>query len=409
MTLTVYMMIVLCLKPWKFSTCNTVDGCIKFGIAIICFTGTAYVELHPSELEVVRKQFEPIIITTFFVPLLIAVTFLAFVIWRRNLGTVYTHTERLLLAQRFRNVMAMASSMSNWEFTRLITLALPDQDRLDLLETTDVLIANVLKMQPSEKFLRRRVLPGTPYVVADNYRIGEAIRKRGLHDLPAMKDELLLQKFATELTAKRSNVKMPGSWESQVNKFRGLQDRDTFFPMLDVNGDGVISRGEFVQVAKRNDCNTLADEQIHVLFDLIDLDGSGEIRVDEICAALWVVMHDRDPKNDVQPEMVAQHAKTQGGCHKAHGERADGHLNSRGIPESGQSVAASDASSSACEAVSKSCVLSPAAALWCQWLPGGLTEGSGDALVSPWTLRVNTSPANVAPKDFFNIRSQNPN
>merc|ERR1719321_701045 len=186
------------MKPWKFVACNTVDVWMNFCTLLICLIAFSYVQFEPSELDAFHEQIQWFLLLVLFCPIFLALGHLAFVLWRKHLAKAHTHAERLQLVQRFRDVMAMASHMSNCEFTRLISAGLVDQDRRDLLEAVDVLIANVLKMQTGKQFSQRRLLQATPYVVADPKLIDKALKARGI-DTPAMHDRKLLRRFAKML------------------------------------------------------------------------------------------------------------------------------------------------------------------------------------------------------------------
>merc|ERR1719421_2376345 len=142
--------------------------------------------------------------------------------------------------------------MSNAQFNTLITLDVDDNDRIALLKALDVLVANVLKMQPGPSFWQQRIIPGHPFVVANNENIDQAIEERGIFDLPSVQDRLLLQRVAATIlhtnSNQRSNSKLStanigGSISSSKQRLRdgvdalnGCHYRDHFVS-LDISGD----------------------------------------------------------------------------------------------------------------------------------------------------------------------------
>merc|ERR1712046_18128 len=125
---------------------------------------------------------------------------LVLVVWRKYFASAQTYAERLQLAHSFRDVMAMASHMSNAEFNRMLTHQLPDNDRIVLVNAVDVLVSAVLKLQPGSGMLKRRIIPGQPYTVVSNQLLDKMCEDRGLTDAPALTERVLLQRVTTHMS-----------------------------------------------------------------------------------------------------------------------------------------------------------------------------------------------------------------
>merc|ERR1712224_221003 len=175
-------------------------------------------------------------------------------------------------------------------------------------------------MQTGKQFSQRRLLQATPYVVADPKLIDKALKARGI-DTPAMHDRKLLRRFAKmlqqELQQKQESDEpvdqaQPkedmesgrvgilqdmasglrnsiSEAQAKLNSVRGLHLQGVVWEILDVNGDGEICKAEFAQALAKNPNITLTDSEVDHVFNLLDIDGSQQIRVDEICAALQAV------------------------------------------------------------------------------------------------------------------------
>eukprot|EP00746_Dinoflagellata_sp_MGD_P076094 gnl/MRDRNA2_/MRDRNA2_30610_c0_seq1.p1 gnl/MRDRNA2_/MRDRNA2_30610_c0~~gnl/MRDRNA2_/MRDRNA2_30610_c0_seq1.p1 ORF type:complete len:864 (+),score=113.74 gnl/MRDRNA2_/MRDRNA2_30610_c0_seq1:1-2592(+) len=303
--LMMYTIMLLNLQPWKFFECTRVDAVMK--IAMVCFLllATAFVDINDEDRKSTKDQFQVFLVVIPFGPMGIAIFCFLRVLWRKYYAKADSHIQRLLFAQRFRDVMTMACHMSNTEFNKLITIELCDNDRNDLVQAADVLVASVLKMQPGSGLRQRRIIPGTPYVVGTNESIDEAIIKRGIHDLPAVKERLLLHRVAAGLASasassspsERSTMKRLGPGLGLGSARRNSVNHEEQFNAFDVSGDGTISRTEFVDALhKRLDMarallrpeDRLTDEEIGAVYDMMDIDGDGEVTIDEFTAVLAV-------------------------------------------------------------------------------------------------------------------------
>merc|ERR1719487_824057 len=101
------------LKPWKFIQSSTVDSLMKIGLVLLLVLATAFVEISDIDRFKTQDQFSFILFLVPFVPIAVATTLLFKVIWFHHVAKAPTLIERLLFAQRFRNVMTMTCSLSS--------------------------------------------------------------------------------------------------------------------------------------------------------------------------------------------------------------------------------------------------------------------------------------------------------
>eukprot|EP00746_Dinoflagellata_sp_MGD_P132537 gnl/MRDRNA2_/MRDRNA2_66242_c0_seq1.p1 gnl/MRDRNA2_/MRDRNA2_66242_c0~~gnl/MRDRNA2_/MRDRNA2_66242_c0_seq1.p1 ORF type:complete len:1225 (+),score=131.45 gnl/MRDRNA2_/MRDRNA2_66242_c0_seq1:442-3675(+) len=319
--LTVYMIIVNNLKPWKFISNTILDCCMKFALGLMCTFATVYVvtTVNEEETTLVRNHLENVLLGIAFCPLVIGIAFLFFVVWRKYFASQETHVESILFAQQFRDVMSIATHLSCSDFNKLIH-CLADNDRIQLLGAMEVLIAEVLKLQPGPKFKQRRIIPGSPFTVADGDLIEKGLEAIGVHNSPAMLERRLLKSVAARIVQqatknfrdKRDSAMSRSSLSSGVgNVYAQL------FEDLDCNGDGKLSQTEFVDACYRilnasprgkdshqacepdfdmNGNDKLGDDEFIKVFGIVDIDDSGEVSVTEFCAVLRAMVEESRTK-----------------------------------------------------------------------------------------------------------------
>jgi Ca2+-binding EF-hand superfamily protein len=267
---------------------------MKLAMMFIILLASAFVEMSSEGRTVTKEESKDFMIGVAVIPLAFAVFCLAQVVWRNYFAKAESYIDRLLFAQRFRDVMTLACHLSNAEFTQLVTTELCDDDRDNLIQAADVLVSSVLKMQPGSSLRKRRIIAGAPYVVATNTSIDEAITKYGIEDLPAMTEWSLLRRLVEKLEGITSEQRK--RLANKVNKkFQGA------FEFLDTSGDGTVSREEFMSVVRKRfevvagPEETISDEDIGTVFDMMDLDGSGSLTISELGAVLEFAAKTFDP------------------------------------------------------------------------------------------------------------------
>lgn len=301
----VYVMLLYDTKPWKFIESTKVDATMKLAVIVMLVLATAFVDISDDDRELTKNQFKEILFAVPILPLILAMFFLCQILWRKHYAKAVPHIERMLFAQRFRDVMAMACHMSNSEFNKLISVDLPDNDRIALVNATEVLIATVLKTQPGSGIWKRRIIPGKPYTVGTNESIDEGIIERGIHHLPALHERLLahriaeiLKKLHKEEASAFNGTRLPmlTDLSKRIDSLRGKQSkRQRLMDILDMNHDGEISREEF-QNALHFDTlkylipkeERLTDDELNTVFDMMDINGDGNVTIEELTGVIEV-------------------------------------------------------------------------------------------------------------------------
>lgn len=110
-----------------YTVYNTfVDGYIKLSLAIMCILASTLVETSAAELDQVKVLFSFVICIVVVTPAVVAFGFLCQVLWRKHFGVAQSNGTRMMVAQRFREVMTLGCHLSNAQFTKLITHKLAD-------------------------------------------------------------------------------------------------------------------------------------------------------------------------------------------------------------------------------------------------------------------------------------------
>eukprot|EP00746_Dinoflagellata_sp_MGD_P139125 gnl/MRDRNA2_/MRDRNA2_72638_c0_seq2.p1 gnl/MRDRNA2_/MRDRNA2_72638_c0~~gnl/MRDRNA2_/MRDRNA2_72638_c0_seq2.p1 ORF type:complete len:1439 (+),score=238.57 gnl/MRDRNA2_/MRDRNA2_72638_c0_seq2:397-4317(+) len=296
--LVVYMSIVNNLTPWRFAQNDVVDVCMKFTLVLITMIASVYIEQSEEALQETRDAFKYLISVLPFLPMLLAVFLYLRVMRTKYLAQSEFMTTQMSEAQRFRDVTSMACHMSNRELNKLFTYDLCDDDRSGLKNAVDILVATVLKMQPSSALHKRRVIMAE-YEVADIRKIEDAIEARGITS-PALVERRLLHRIVNYLDMRESqNTTKFLKKQLHAITGRGKSRYRAAFNAMDcstgsLGGAHNLTQDEFVGALRRQlglmpENSVFTEEELRTIFDIIDLDGSGTVSMDEFCAVLDLV------------------------------------------------------------------------------------------------------------------------
>eukprot|EP00746_Dinoflagellata_sp_MGD_P029595 gnl/MRDRNA2_/MRDRNA2_170079_c0_seq1.p1 gnl/MRDRNA2_/MRDRNA2_170079_c0~~gnl/MRDRNA2_/MRDRNA2_170079_c0_seq1.p1 ORF type:complete len:475 (+),score=72.54 gnl/MRDRNA2_/MRDRNA2_170079_c0_seq1:119-1426(+) len=309
--ITIYCIMVNNLKPWKFVQNTFVDASLKFCLGLLMLLGYPFITNTSQNLEQIQDEFNTAILVVVVLPVVGAVCILLQVVWRKRIATTLTLSERLVFAQRFRDVMSMASLMSNKQLNYLLTHQLPDNDRITLLHAIDVVVSSVLQVQPGGGMGKKRIMEGRPYKVVSIDLIEDMFAAHGMMDAPAQKERQLLQRVATYMSQKRTiGLRHSESKKSVTRVFNeavGLSWKD-LFESMDCEKDGRLTKDEFMHALDAMDgvsdgVAAFSEEELQFFFDSIDLDGDGDVSLNEFCAILDANVEKQNPP-DNDPDVV---------------------------------------------------------------------------------------------------------
>eukprot|EP00747_Dinoflagellata_sp_TGD_P014402 gnl/TRDRNA2_/TRDRNA2_123432_c3_seq1.p1 gnl/TRDRNA2_/TRDRNA2_123432_c3~~gnl/TRDRNA2_/TRDRNA2_123432_c3_seq1.p1 ORF type:complete len:605 (+),score=57.51 gnl/TRDRNA2_/TRDRNA2_123432_c3_seq1:2-1816(+) len=327
LTNAAYILLASQIRPWNYTLNNTIDLLSKCAVLVTAMLIAALANDPTPDEEVMT----PLILFSLIVPLLAFVAVLGNFVHYHMVAVVLQSAKEERFAQRLQDVLKIVSHEQTVELKRYVRRDLHENDVEKLTRALDVLEWTFLKLQPQSLF-RRRCMP-VPFQVAVSGRLeGELIargidqtkdHRRVLRELKTRLDQKVKQGVLGKETHTHSPSGMArmkkGATHASLTLACINQDATEFCKLLDANGDGEVSKEDFVAGIRHYlGTDVASEDELELLYDHMDMNLDDTVSTTEFQAALdtsMLVVYPpgagpesvqglpREPEPVAQPEM----------------------------------------------------------------------------------------------------------
>jgi len=270
--LSILLFIIVCaaefqLRPFKYRTNNFVDLFLKGGLITFLVFATAFVDvgiLSAQDVDANHHLYAIIMMTVLLVPMIvIGIEVLRWVVTQYCRPAFNSAGLSANIVFGFRDVMAKQLLMSDQEVIARIA-RIGDADLQNFIEARNTILTTLLGEQPGPSLRYQRLLPGVDFKVWDKAAMATevlcAVRNGRLRASLERNVEgrALLRRLASEL-------KVSETW-NRSNPFNCASSQ------------GVTS-SVFVETLR--DQTSLSEDELRVVYTLLDVDGDGGVSADE--------------------------------------------------------------------------------------------------------------------------------